>query len=504
MISTVFKIIRPFRKKFILLTGYSLILNIFTFSNPVILKFVFDEGVMKKNLSLFLILVSSFVGISILWRVLNFHYSLALEKFKMDASRFWIRKTMDSFLNFPYQEVLSHDAGYFLSRIYDEPDMLANELIGSAIDFVNLILGLIIAFALLVYFSFYATLILLLVVPFTYWLSSRYSEKIKVFTKKEREREAEFRETTTNIIESFRMIKTFDMTNFALERFVKKLKDFINAYLKNFRLATLYETLSSIFMSISELSVIIVSGYLIILGKMTFGSFMGFMNTFWGFLGAVERLLSLIPTFSSGAAIYDRISEFVDRQGFLSVKTGDSLILKNISFGYKDSKVLKNFSIVIKNGEKVLLTGENGSGKTTLACIMAGLLKPEGDTILFSKVSFMPEKFLNLKLQEYRSIDERYIFDELIEKFNLKDLVDRYPDELSAGQKKKFAILLTLIRDAALYIFDEPLANIDDLSKNLVMDLIFEYTKDKSVVVISHNFRELSRKFDKIINLRRW
>ena len=113
----------------------------------------------------------------------------------------------------------------------------------------------------------------------------------------------------------------------------------------------------------------------------------------------------------------------------------------------------------------------------------------------------MPDNLPSLRLREYAVLDERNKFFELIKLFQLEDYLDKTPGELAMGQRKKFAITLTLIRDADIYIFDEPLVNLDNLSKNLAMDLIFENTNQKTLIIISHN--SIKNKFDRVIKLER-
>ncbi len=497
-----YSIIKPFERGFWGLVLYSLILNIFTLSNPLVLKFIFDEGIKGKNLRLFILLVSIFIFVSIFWRVLNYHYSLLLEKFKIRVTKYWLKNTINAFLKRPYKEIITKDSGYYLSRIYEEPESLSNELVSGAIDAINLGIGLILSLALLLYFSVYATLILFLIIPVTYFLSSYFSQKIKEYTDKERESEAKLRETITDVIRSVKFIKSFQFHDFIVGKFIDRLSKFLSIYLKNFEYATGFDTLSSIFLSLSELSVIIVSGYLMIIDKMTFGSFMGFMNTFWGFIGAVQRFIGIIPEIAGAMAIYDRLENFINVQNGRAVQFGEKIILKNVSFSYDGkSRVLDNFSLIINPGEKILILGENGSGKTTLANIISGLIIPEGQVTLLKKVSLMPDNLPSLRLREYAVLDERNKFFELIKLFQLEDYLDKTPGELSMGQRKKFTITLTLIRDADIYIFDEPLVNLDSLSKNLAMDLIFENTYRKTLIIISHN--SIKNRFDRVIKLER-
>ncbi|MEO0218503.1 MAG: cysteine ABC transporter ATP-binding protein, partial [candidate division WOR-3 bacterium] len=69
--------------------------------------------------------------------------------------------------------------------------------------------------------------------------------------------------------------------------------------------------------------------------------------------------------------------------------------------------------------------------------------------------------------------------------------------------KRKFAIIRTILKDAEIYIFDEPLAGIDVESKDEVMRTIFEETKDKTVIIVMHGDDKYNALFDEIINIKK-
>mgnify|MGYP005836343133 CR=1 FL=1 len=120
----------------------------------------------------------------------------------------------------------------------------------------------------------------------------------------------------------------------------------------------------------------------------------------------------------------------------------------------------------------------------------------------------MPLEFIpgNLKDNvnfENLSENKRKKFMELLEKFNLKEKINMEPYELSEGEKRKFAIIRTILKDAEIYIFDEPLAGIDVESKDEVMRTIFEETKDKTVIIVMHGDDKYNALFDEIINIKK-
>jgi ATP-binding cassette subfamily B protein len=147
----------------------------------------------------------------------------------------------------------------------------------------------------------------------------------------------------------------------------------------------------------------------------------------------------------------------------------------------------------------VILVGANGSGKTTLANILSGHFAPsEGEVMLPERISSvtLPVIFPPLTLRELVPNLE------LLSKLGLGGVPpDALADELSAGQQQKVALALALSRSADLYVVDEPLASLDNESRQAAMELILEMTAGKGVILIMHGYQEYYKLFDRVIEL---
>jgi ATP-binding cassette subfamily B protein len=181
-------------------------------------------------------------------------------------------------------------------------------------------------------------------------------------------------------------------------------------------------------------------------------------------------------------------------------RKGRSLSLDNVEFSYGTTPILKDFSLQLSPGEKVVIVGPNGSGKTTLAYILSGYLAPfGGDVVLPEKISSvtLPILFPPLKVKELVTDVQ------LLSAFRLQKqtVLDAFADELSAGQQQKLAIALALSEEADLYVIDEPLANLDTESRDTVFNLILERTKGKTLILVMHGADEYLKYFDRVIHL---
>lgn len=213
------------------------------------------------------------------------------------------------------------------------------------------------------------------------------------------------------------------------------------------------------------------------------------------------------------------------------------LNLKNITKIYKTSsfeqKALDDVSISFRNNEFVFILGESGSGKTTLLNIIGGLDNSyEGDLIINGKSTknFKNEDFdsyrnnlLGLVFQNYNLINHLSVLENVelplklanvdykkrkelallsLKKVNLENPIYKKPNELSGGERQRVAIARAIVNNPKIITLDEPTGALDSKTSIEIMELIKEISKDKLVIMVTHN-KELSKKYaSRIIELK--
>jgi ABC-type sugar transport system ATPase subunit len=194
--------------------------------------------------------------------------------------------------------------------------------------------------------------------------------------------------------------------------------------------------------------------------------------------------------------------------------TENLLKIQNLTKRYGSETILKNLSLDIQDGEFLIILGSSGSGKSTLLRVIAGL-EPfdEGDLFLkgVSIGSKSPSQrnlamvFQNFALYPHMTVEENISFclknfrlppqqikkrvEEVSETLVLKDLLKRKPNELSGGQQQRVAIGRALVRQPSMYLFDEPLCNLDtQLKEHLIRELSDLFKKLKTTMIyVTHS-----------------
>lgn len=203
---------------------------------------------------------------------------------------------------------------------------------------------------------------------------------------------------------------------------------------------------------------------------------------------------------------------------------------KNVSMEYPESgKVLDNLNFNIEKGEFFVIVGPSGSGKTTSLKLINRLIEQTGGDIFFNnkklkdynlselrlKIGYVLQEialFPNLTVFENISLIpemkkmDREIIDEkidfLLNKVGLppKKYKDRFPEELSGGEKQRVGILRAIISGPEILLMDEPFSALDPISRINLQDLIKELHDEYKIttVFVTHDMSEAIKLADRI------
>lgn len=213
------------------------------------------------------------------------------------------------------------------------------------------------------------------------------------------------------------------------------------------------------------------------------------------------------------------------------------LEIKNIKKIYKTGEftqvALDNISLKFRKNEFVTILGQSGSGKTTLLNILGGLDKyNSGDLIINGKstkkfkdkdwdayrnksigfifqsynlinhISVLKNVEMSLKLNNISRTKRHKLAFEVLDKVGLIEHINKKPTELSGGQMQRVAIARSLVNDPDIILADEPTGALDSKTSIQIMDIIKEISKEKLVIMVSHN-KELANLYStRIIELK--
>ncbi len=197
----------------------------------------------------------------------------------------------------------------------------------------------------------------------------------------------------------------------------------------------------------------------------------------------------------------------------------------NISHSYSNDIALRNINFEIKKGELVAIVGESGSGKSTLLSILSTLLKASSGEIFFQGTNFKDIKDIDTFRQknigfifqfhyliDYLNIKENIQIanenakdkeiEELLELLGIKNIINKYPNEISGGQRQRAAIARALINKPKVIFADEPTGNLDSKNSQNVFEIFKKLSEEGSTIIVATHDMNLASKTDKIVEVK--
>ena len=208
------------------------------------------------------------------------------------------------------------------------------------------------------------------------------------------------------------------------------------------------------------------------------------------------------------------------KQPTLDVTTDQvGLQITNLRKSYRKKVVIRDFSMELNRGEVVALLGPNGSGKTTTFYSVAGLVTPEGGTVIVDGhdvttlpmyrraqlgIGYLPQEMsifrgLNVEDNINAILDisvpsrqkRRERLEELLSEFSIEHLRRAPALALSGGERRRVEIARCLAADPKYLLLDEPFAGVDPISVGDIRNLVFDLKKRGiGVLITDHNVRE--------------
>ncbi len=194
------------------------------------------------------------------------------------------------------------------------------------------------------------------------------------------------------------------------------------------------------------------------------------------------------------------------------------LEIDNITKRYrKDEQVftaLNEVSFTVEEGDFIVVTGQSGSGKSTLLHTVGGLIHPDTGKVLYRGKNIY--SFSGKELELYRKRNIGFVFQQFhllpylsvfenirmvcpaavtrteinsyMEKCSILPLENKYPSELSVGEKQRTAFIRAIITGPEILLADEPTGNLDPQNSSVILSLISEFHKSgKTVLLVSHD-----------------
>ena len=197
---------------------------------------------------------------------------------------------------------------------------------------------------------------------------------------------------------------------------------------------------------------------------------------------------------------------------------------RDVQLSFDDKQILDGVSFVVRRGETKVILGRSGGGKSTIIRLVLGLLKPDSGQILvdgedithYTEEEMIPvRQKIGMVFQEGALFDSLSVYDNVAYRLHetgveegeverevrrmlsfvdLEDAIDKMPDELSGGMRRRVGIARALVGDPPIVLFDEPTAGLDPPTARTICELAIKLRdlQDVSSIFVTHEMNNVS------------
>lgn len=451
------------------------------------------------------------------------------------------REMFERLLGLPDTEFKRGDTGRLLNRFtIDASNVtnLATEVITVIVRETMIVVALL---AVLLYMSWQLTLIVLLMLPLSVYVSRLFIKRLRRINRDTINMNAELTRVVGEAIDGQRVIKLFDGYEREAGRF-----QYVNGRLRRFAMRAVsadaaMSPITQFFVGLSVSAVIAVALYQANTEGLTVGSFAAFMAALGQIFDPLKRLTNIAGAMQRMLVSAESVFTLIDYDPeedrgthvFRNPVSG-RVEFRHIVHRFADAQAntIENASFVAEPGQTVALVGRSGSGKTTLVNMLPRFVTPTSGQVLVDGMPVEQCTLRSLRAQLSLVSQDVVLFDGTIAEnvgygalheasrdeirqalgaANLLAFVDSLPEgmdtqvgenanTLSGGQRQRLAIARALIKNAPFLILDEATSALDSESEHQVQSSLDRLMKGRTTLVIAHRLSTV-QKADKILVL---
>lgn len=513
----------------------------------------------KQMMGLILILIA----VDILSLVLTAVYNLAMATLTQGTLYQMRKKMFVKMQSLPLKYFDTEGHGDIMSYYTNDVDALRQMISQSLPNVLASLVVVITVFGIMLYFSFWITLTVLLGVVAMYYVTKYVGKHSRKYFIEQQKSLGKTEGYLEEMIYGQKVVKVFNYEDESMKKFNEVNDKLFDDSQKANSYANILGPILNNIGNILYVVVAIVGGLLIYFNVYNL-SFSGmaisisivvpFLNMTKQFSGNINQVSMQLNSIIMGLAGVERVFALIDQEPEVDegkveiekendkyefvkengekVEVLGNIDIKNIVFGYNEEKtVLKNINITAKQGEKIALVGATGSGKTTIANLINRFYDVNSGEILFDGINVNSIKKADLRKNVGVVLQETNLFtgtvlenlryghleatrEECIEackKTGAHEFIIKLPEQydtvlrsggenLSQGQRQLLGISRALLENKPVLILDEATSSIDTKTENVVQKAMYVLMEGRTVFIIAHRLSTISNS-DRIIVL---
>lgn len=503
----------------------SLVLNLFALITPLFFQVVMDKVLVHRGLSTLDVIAVGLLAVSLFEVVLS---GLRTYVFAHTTSRIDVElgtRIFRHLLALPMSYFKSRRVGDSVARVR-ELENIRSFLTGNAITLVLDVVFSIVFIGVMLFYSGWLTLIVLISLPLYALVSALVTPLLRARLHEKFNRSAENQSFLVESISGIDTLKSMAVEPQMTRHWDNQLAQYVSASFRATTLATMAHESVNLIGKLVVVGTLWLGARLVIDGDLSVGQLIAFNMLAGRVAQPIMRLAQLWTDFQQVGISMQRLGDILNTRTELATNNRSSLPtlegrveFDQVRFRYNPDgqEVLTGLSLKIHAGETIGIVGRSGSGKSTLTRLVQRLYVPERGRVLIDGVDIAQADTVSLRRQIGVVLQENVLFNRTIREnialvdpgapiedviaaaklagahdfiLELQDgydtLVGEHGSTLSGGQRQRIAIARALMGNPQILIFDEATSALDYESERIIQDNMKEICKGRTVIIIAH------------------
>lgn len=526
IIKSIVSLMIAYKKVFFSIILFSLIYTLISMITAFNFQFIIEQVLTYSSQANLKFIMVVFVFLYILKSLIDLFRNNLLTFINHTLDNNLILDIYNHILSLPYLFYKSRPTGEVISRINDLSDIkdVVSKLFMTA--FVDLIL-VIFVFFLLFQINSNLTLIGIVMIVLYVIVIKMFNKIFKHYITKNQEDAAIVNSYLIESINNIDTIKSLGVEEIIGDEMYKKYNHYLNTSYQFQRLFHLENFIKDLINYIGLSIIIFVATVFTLEGKMTIGEVITYNSILIYFLEPIKSMIEMELTIKKSKISIQRVTELyeVEKEDFslnekyTQEKLKGDIAIHNLNYSYNGRKnILDNVNLKIMPGEKVMIYGKSGVGKSTIGKILMKFFEIERDKVFLDNKDINDYHLLDIRREICyvgqnenlfnntiyhnvvlnRNIDyDRFLkvtkmtkVDEIAKREVLSyDMpLEENGFNISGGERQRIILARALLKDSSIYILDEALNQVDIGKEREILQEVFQYLKNKTVIYISHRF----------------
>ena len=533
------KLAKPHLPKFILAMLCMLVVGGLTSALAFLVKPVLDDIFMKKNAAMLKWIPIAVVAIYMLKGLCTYVQTILMN--------FIGQRVVADIRNRLYQVIQTQSMSFFtknqtgilMSRITNDVNSMQGAVSEAVTSLLKDSFTLICLMFVIFYRDWQLALVAMVIFPVTIYPIATFGRKIRKLATRTQVTMGSLTTLLQETISGARIVKAFGREDYESSRFSRENENLLKLTLKSVTISAVSSPFMEFLGGVGIAAIIFYGGYQVIQGVSTPGTFFSFLAALILLYEPIKRLTNVNNTIQQGIAGAQRVFSIIDAVPEIRNKPeaiplpaiSKAIDIRNVTFRYEDTPVLKQINLTVRAGEAVAFVGMSGGGKTTLVNLIPRFYDVSEGQILIDGLDIRDVTMESLRAQIGIVTQQTILFNDTVRNniiygdvekteadviraakaanahhfiMNLPEGYDTVIGEqgtkLSGGERQRISIARALLKDAPILVLDEATSSLDTEAEIEVQEALENLMKGRTTLVIAHRLSTI-RNADRIVVL---